>query len=65
MVICNILITFYLGKVSFIQKQQVEGIILKESEANYLVDFSNDAKKHDYVGDYSKKLVPKTDCVKE
>lgn len=65
MLICTILVTFHLGALSFIDKAQVEGKLLKEDAYNYLVDFSEATKKENYDGDYSKKLVSKDKCIKE
>lgn len=62
---CLITVTFFLGKIGFIQNEQVRGKILSSNEYNLLVDFSEDAKKKSLYGDYSKVLVNKNKCVKE
>lgn len=64
-VICNILVTYYVGAIGFMSNEQVEGHVISKNSINYLVDFSVDAKKHNYVGDYSKKLVNRNECVEE
>jgi hypothetical protein len=63
--ICLIEIVFSLGNVNFVQKEQVEGVLLKNDLTSeyYLVDFSKEAKDKQYIGDYSKKLVKKENCV--
>lgn len=43
----------------------VQGKIISENDHSYLVDFSEYAKKHEYEGDYSHRIVEKFNCVKE
>ncbi len=67
LVMCSILLTINAG-IPVITRADVEGKILKESDENYLVDFSKGLSGYNLVGnpkDYSKVLVKKTECVKE
>lgn len=59
-VIC--LITVVVG--IFGSKTEVRGKVLAESGSMYLVDFSADAKKNGYEGDYSENMVEKSKCIK-
>lgn len=62
-VVCTILVVFALGKVNFLQNEQVQGTIISYNSYNYLVDFSKEAKEKEYLGDYSKKLVDRKNCI--
>ncbi len=67
-VICTILIAVNGGGITWITKADVEGRLLKEDGDNYLVDFSQGVTKYDIKGnpeDYNKKLVKKSECIKE
>lgn len=50
--------------VPVITNTQVKGHILQEDEEMYLVDFSQEAKKKKYIGDYKEHMVHKSMCVK-
>lgn len=63
LVTCLITVVFKLGTIHFIQKEQVTGRVLNQSNINYLVDFSIEADSKRYIGDYSKVLVNKDLCV--
>ncbi len=66
-IICTILLTINVGKIPFIQYEDTEGTILKESNTKYLVDFSEGVKNFNITGkpeNYSKVLVDKEKCVK-
>lgn len=65
MVICTLIVTYLVGSINFMEKAQLEGKLLKEDSSNYLIDFSIDAKKHNYEGNYNKKLIKKEECIKE
>lgn len=62
---CLITVTFFIGKIGFIQSEQMRGKIISSNEYNLLVDFSEEAKKKEFTGDYSKVLVNRNKCVKE
>ena len=64
-VICLIEVVISINSIYFIQKEQIEGKIIKEDINNYLVDFSEEAKKLNLIGEYSSKLVLKTACIKK
>lgn len=49
----------------FMSLADVEGKVLASNESRYLVDFSKEASTRGFDGDYSKKLVLKTDCVEK
>lgn len=63
-IVCIIQIMFIISGINFIQKDQVEGKILFENETKYLVDFSQVTKKKGYIGDYSKILVDRSECLR-
>lgn len=42
----------------------VKGTMIAQSDTKYYVNFSKEAKKNGYEGDYSKILVKKDQCVK-
>lgn len=71
MLVCNLLVVAMVHftktgpPVGMESKAQVEGKMLAQDDVHYLVDFSKDAKKHNYDGDYSKVLVDKRECIKE
>lgn len=58
-VICTITVLAF----HFFSKTEVKGIVLKQNESKYLVDFSKEAKEKGYEGDYSSRLVDKKDCI--
>lgn len=67
LVICSIIVAINAG-IPVLSKYDVEGTVLKEGPAKYLVDFSKGFKGFKLAGkpeDYSKVLVDKSDCVKE
>lgn len=41
-----------------------KGYVIGEMPTQYMVDFSEYAKKQGYVGDYSGKMINKDNCVK-
>jgi hypothetical protein len=62
-IICTIMVTLPLdngGGWSYME--QVRGHMIKNGEYNYIVDFSREAKRLGFKGDYSFKMVPKRDC---
>ena len=59
----NVICTILVVAMHFEQNADVKGIVIGSNKYRYIVDFSNDAKKNDYEGDYSHKLVLKDDCV--
>lgn len=61
-VICTGLNHLY-GCHNVTEKLSLTGIVNGQSDIRYLVDFSKDASEKGYVGDYSKRLVSKSDCV--
>jgi hypothetical protein len=71
MLVCNLLVVVMVHftkngpPVGIESKAQVEGKMLAQDDSHYLIDFSKDAKKHNYNGDYSKVLVFKNECIKE
>lgn len=48
--------------VNILAKTQAKGSIVFGNNDNYLVDFSQEAKKS-WIGDYSQVLIKKSDCV--
>jgi hypothetical protein len=62
-ILCQIVVTSMIGSIPFINTVAAEGVILKKTDYNYLVDFTETAKINDYVGDYAKVLVKHEDCV--
>lgn len=50
-------------QVPMMSKEQVVGRVITQNSYNYIVDFSIEADSKKYVGDYSKVLVPKMNCV--
>lgn len=60
-IICSILVI----TSHFQVRTEASGILLKSNESNYLVDFSKEATENGWEGNYSKKIVPKQDCIKE
>ena len=59
MVICTIQVV----AIHFVSHADVKGKVLAENDTKYVVDFSIEAKKNGYEGDYSNRLVNKLDCV--
>ena len=66
-VVCSILVsTMSLGFTGKnVNKSEVKGKILGENTYSYLVDFSEEAKIKNFLGDYTRKIVNKNDCVVE
>lgn len=64
--ICIIIVTFSVGNVNFMQKEQVKGtLIAVDNKSNmYLGDFSKEAKEKKFIGDYSQILVKASECVR-
>ncbi len=58
LVICTIHILS--GTITY---DDLSGKVLAENDIKYAVDFSIDAKKNGYKGNYSQVLVDKGDCV--
>jgi hypothetical protein len=65
-VVCTLVVTVCMADCSFgiESRTEAEGKIITTGQTKYLVDFSKSAKDGDWMGDYSKKLVQKDDCVK-
>lgn len=66
--ICTIYVMVNVGGFNMEAKADIEGIIVKESESKYIMDFRKGLKKYPKVVEqesYDKKLVDKNDCVKE
>ena len=61
-IICVIQVVLGDGPVKFIDHTQVKGHIISEGEKHYYVDFSQEAKRLEYIGDYSGLIVYKDDC---
>lgn len=63
---CMIQIVFNVNGINFIQNEPVLGKLLVNDKVSeyYLMDFSEQAKKEKYIGDYSQILVKKESCVK-
>lgn len=51
------------GKIRLADREMV-GVILHESDENYTLDFSLNAKAKEYAGDYSVVTVPKNKCAR-
>lgn len=63
--ICMIMIVRSIGAGLFFGSQgQVRGVIKVDDPVTgyYVMDFSKEAKKLDYYGDYSEKSVPRNMC---
>ncbi len=58
-VVCTIMVV----ALHFQSQADVKGKVIASNSHKYLVDFSADAKARDFDGDYSSKLVSKSDCV--
>jgi hypothetical protein len=64
-IICNIVVLVNLGGPLIESRINAYGHIISENKYNYLVDFSEIAKKHsNWDGDYSQLLVKKEQCIK-
>lgn len=61
--ICKVLVTFVVGDMQFVQKEKMEGYILKKDNKMLLVDFSTMARGLNFIGDYSKVLISKDECL--
>lgn len=59
-IICSILVTLS----HFQSKADVKGHLVAEGEYNYAVDFSQEAKRKGYEGDYTLRIINKSECVK-
>lgn len=70
-VICSLLLIFNGGGINWQNRADVEGKILKDDpkETKYLVDFSEGLKRFNTLAenpeDFKKKIVEKSDCIKE
>lgn len=62
-VICAIAVAFSANGLTWFGKTTAEGSLIKQGAFNQLVDFSSEAKKNGWVGDYSKVLVERKDCI--
>lgn len=63
-VLCSIIVMVAFTKnVGIEAAADASGKVVAKSEYAYVVDFSKAAKEHNWVGDYSQKLVPKSKCV--
>ncbi len=65
-IICNIVVMVCFNQTCTFgmeSRTDVEGKIISKGYNKYLVDFSKEAKNKNWIGDYSKRLVNKTDCV--
>lgn len=68
LVICLLTFAVNVGNIPFLTKESIEGVVLKEGDTKYLVDFRNGLKKYPKTVSphaYDKVLIDKTDCVKE
>ena len=68
LLICKLLVTIDGGGIPFLVQTDTEGKLIKESNENYLIDFSKGVKNYTLVGkpsDYSKVLISKDKCIKE
>lgn len=62
-IICAISVMVNIGGIGLSSKTNLKGKIVSESRSQYLVDFSSEAKKKDFLGDYSEVLVDRDKCV--
>ena len=62
-VICTITIVVQVSGINFFGKESLKGKVLSESQTKYVVDFTKSIDSR-YVGDYSKVIVEKDECVK-
>lgn len=62
---CTITVTIMSSGLPWVTETAAKGIVKKETEIQYLVDFSEYAQEKDYYGDYKNRLVLKDECVKE
>lgn len=62
---CSINVVINYGGMPFLAETAAKGIIKKESEVSYLVDFSQYALEKEYVGNYSEVIVKKDRCIKD
>jgi hypothetical protein len=58
-VICTILVV----AMHFQSRADIQGTIIAKNDLSYVVDFSKDAEKQGFDGDYSKRIVNRIDCV--
>ncbi len=63
LVICKITVAVVVGGLTWFDKTEVEGVVISSNAYSYVVDFTAQAKKHQYVGSYSSRIVSKKDCV--
>ena len=62
---CTLLVMINYGGINFQAETAAKGKVISETKENYLVDFSEYANEKDYVGNYSRKLMNKDNCVGE
>jgi hypothetical protein len=60
-VVCKILVTVLTSTGAVDNKVTATGHVISSNESSYLADFSLDAVQ--WRGDYSKIIVPKSECV--
>ena len=61
----NVICTIAVISFHFFSTADVKGKILFSNDKSYVVDFSVDAKKRGFAGDYSERIVNKDSCVVE
>lgn len=62
-ILCSIIVAFSINKTQIrLENLNVLGKIVNESELYYFVDFSKEAKRLKFYGDYSERAVSKEDC---
>ncbi len=59
----TVLCTISVIAMKFLVMADVEGKVLAEGATRYVVDFSIDATKRGFEGDYSRRIVSKDNCV--
>lgn len=62
-IVCLITVLLPIGlNGAFSTQAQVQGSILQTTDETYLVDFSKEATKNDWAGDYNERIVQKSLC---
>ena len=64
MIPTTVICTIQVIAMHFMSKADVIGHTKSQSNTHYLVDFSVDAKRQGFEGDYSNRIVNKSDCIK-
>jgi hypothetical protein len=63
-VICAIYVTLLIEGRNVDVIRTLEGKLNRQTADSIEADFSGDAKRREYLGDYTRVLVPKTNCEK-